>query len=49
VTEAHARGLTLRACGISARWQIDRLFETGAYGATVNWPDWITDHAAARR
>ena len=45
--EAHARGLTVRAWGIDARWQIARLFETGADGATVNWPDWIPEHAGA--
>lgn len=45
VAEAHARGLAVRAWGIDARWQIDRLFETGVNGATVNWPDWIAEHA----
>lgn len=47
VATAHERGLLLRAWGIDQRWQIDRLFETGADGATVNWPDWIADHSAA--
>jgi glycerophosphoryl diester phosphodiesterase len=47
VTGAHARGLTVRAWGIDARWQIARLFETGVDGATVNWPDWIPACAEA--
>jgi glycerophosphoryl diester phosphodiesterase len=42
VAQAHERGLALRAWGISERWQIDRLIETGADGATVNWPDWMS-------
>ncbi len=41
VAAAHERGLTVRAWGVNERWQIDRLFETGTDGATVNWPDWI--------
>lgn len=47
VKEAHDRGLAVRAWGIDARWQIDRLIESGADGATVNWPDWITAHTDA--
>jgi glycerophosphoryl diester phosphodiesterase len=31
----------VRAWGVDARWQIDRLFETGVDGSTVNWPDWM--------
>ncbi len=46
VALAHAHGLALRAWGIDQRWQIDRLFETGVDGATVNWPDWIAAHPA---
>ena len=49
VAEAHARSLAVRAWGIDARWQIDRLFETGTDGATVNWPDWIAEHAGKTR
>jgi glycerophosphoryl diester phosphodiesterase len=40
---AHQHGLKVRAWGIDQRFQIDRLYETGADGATVNWPDWIAD------
>jgi glycerophosphoryl diester phosphodiesterase len=36
VAETHGRSLAVRAWGVDARWQIDRLFETGADGATVN-------------
>jgi glycerophosphoryl diester phosphodiesterase len=43
VTQAHERGLALRAWGIDQRWQIARLHETGVDGATVNWPDWVPD------
>jgi glycerophosphoryl diester phosphodiesterase len=42
VAAAHEAGLTVRAYGISRREQVDTLFATGADGATVNWPDWIT-------
>lgn len=44
VRRAHGLGLTVRAYGIEHRYQIDRLAETGADGATVNWPDWITEY-----
>lgn len=47
VAEAHARGLIVRAWGIDHSWQIARLFETGADGATVNWPDWIPAYESA--
>ena len=43
VGEAHAAGLVVRAYGVTKREQVDRLFATGADGATVNWPDWIPD------
>lgn len=43
VAEAHAAGLAVRAYGVTTRAQVDRLFATGADGATVNWPDWIPD------
>lgn len=47
---AHARGagLFVRAWGISKREQIDLLLATGADGATVNWPDWLTGHELDR-
>jgi glycerophosphoryl diester phosphodiesterase len=44
VAEAHDAGLIVGAWGIVEREQVDRLFATGADGATVNWPDWISDH-----
>lgn len=47
VEQAHAHGLAVRAWGIEQRFQIDRLFETGVEGATVNWPDWIGAAQAA--
>jgi glycerophosphoryl diester phosphodiesterase len=48
VDAAHAQGLVVRAFGISEQYQVDRLFETGADGATVNWPDWIPARSAQR-
>ncbi len=42
VATVHDAGLIVRAHGISERHQIDRLFDTGVDGATVNWPDWIS-------
>jgi glycerophosphoryl diester phosphodiesterase len=44
--QAHERGLAVRAWGINERWQIARLAETGADGATVNWPDWLPAEAS---
>lgn len=41
VALAHARGIQVRAWGVTRRDQVERLFETGADGATCNWPDWI--------
>jgi glycerophosphoryl diester phosphodiesterase len=41
VAAAKERGLEVRAWGIDGRHQVERLIETGADGATVNWPDWI--------
>lgn len=41
VAAAHAAGLNVRAWGISARDQVERLRASGADGATVNWPDWF--------
>jgi glycerophosphoryl diester phosphodiesterase len=40
VALAHDRGLQVRAWGIDSRLHIERLFETGVDGATINWPDW---------
>lgn len=45
---AHEHGLAVRAWGIEHRFQIDRLYETGADGATVNWPDWLAEAASSR-
>lgn len=41
---AHERGLTVRAWGVNSRDDVDRVFATGADGATTNWPDWMTEH-----
>lgn len=41
VALAHERGLNVRAWGVSRRDQVERLYDTGADGATCNWPDWI--------
>jgi len=46
---AHRLGLDVRAWGVTRRDQVERLFETGANGATCNWPDWITSEAASPR
>lgn len=46
VAEAHEVGLIVRALGINERVEIDRLFATGADGATVTWPDWIPGQTA---
>lgn len=43
VDEAHERGLVVRAWGVREPQDVDRLFATGADGATVNWPEWIID------
>lgn len=48
VAYAHERGLVVRAWGIREREDVDRLFATGADGATTNWPDWIIDHPRRR-
>ncbi len=47
VALAHARGIQVRAWGVTRRDQVERLFETGADGATCNWPDWIAVGGAA--
>jgi len=49
VAFAHRLGLDVRAWGVTRRDQVERLFETGADGATCNWPDWITTEAARTR
>jgi glycerophosphoryl diester phosphodiesterase len=43
VALARERGLHVFAWGLGRRDQIERLFETGADGASCNWPDWITE------
>jgi glycerophosphoryl diester phosphodiesterase len=49
VERAHAAGLNVRAWGVRQREEVDRLFEAGAEGATVNWPDWILSHPSLVR
>ncbi len=49
VERAHAAGLNVRAWGVRQREEVDRLFEAGADGATVNWPDWILSHPSLVR
>lgn len=41
VALAHARGLNVRAWGLQRRDHVERLRDTGADGATCNWPDWM--------
>jgi glycerophosphoryl diester phosphodiesterase len=41
VARAHDRGLNVRSWGIQRRDQVERLTDTGADGATCNWPDWM--------
>jgi glycerophosphoryl diester phosphodiesterase len=41
VQVAHDLGLTVRAWGVRDRADVDRVVDTGADGATVNWPDWM--------
>jgi len=48
VHAAHERGLTIRAWGIDQRVQVERLFETGVDGATINWPNWILEELRNR-
>jgi glycerophosphoryl diester phosphodiesterase len=43
VALARERGLRVFAWGLGRRDQVERLFETGADGASCNWPDWITE------
>lgn len=42
VALAHDAGLRVFATSLGRRDQLERLFETGADGASCNWPDWIT-------
>jgi glycerophosphoryl diester phosphodiesterase len=49
VALAHDRGLAVRAWGVRTGDDVDRLFATGADGATSNWPDWIINHAQYRK
>jgi glycerophosphoryl diester phosphodiesterase len=42
VALARDAGLRVFATGLGRRDQLERLFETGADGASCNWPDWIT-------
>lgn len=42
VQEAHDAGLVVRAWGVRDPGDVDRLFASGADGATINWPEWIT-------
>ena len=41
VALAHERGLNVRAWGLQRRDHVERLHDTGADGATCNWPDWM--------
>lgn len=41
VALAHERGINVRAWGLQRRDHVERLRETGADGATCNWPDWM--------
>ncbi|HVL23648.1 MAG TPA: glycerophosphodiester phosphodiesterase family protein [Thermomicrobiales bacterium] len=47
VAAAHEAGLVVRAWGVRDHAHVDRLFATGADGATVNWPDWIPARPAS--
>lgn len=46
VAKAHAAGLRVRGWGVAHRHEIALLHETGADGATVNWPDWMDEAVA---
>ena len=43
VALAHERGLNVRAWGLQRRDHVERLHDTGADGATCNWPDWMRE------
>jgi len=49
VDAAHKRGLTVRAWAFSKKEQLERLFTSGADGATCDWPDWIPAYIASKR
>ena len=42
VDAAHAAGLRVRAWGVRERGDVERVIASGADGATVDWPDWLT-------
>ncbi len=42
VRQAHDTGLVVRVWGVREPGDVDRLFASGADGATINWPEWIT-------
>jgi glycerophosphoryl diester phosphodiesterase len=44
VALAHARGLDVRAWGVSRPEQVQHLVTCGADGTTTNWPDWVRRH-----
>lgn len=46
VALAHDAGLRVFARGLGRRDQVERLFETGADGASCNCPDWIVESQA---
>jgi len=41
VTEAHARGIQVRAWGVATREHLAQVVASGADGTTLNWPDWV--------
>jgi glycerophosphoryl diester phosphodiesterase len=43
VTEAHERGLNVRAWGVATREHLAQVYASGADGTTLNWPDWAND------
>ncbi|MGE3269224.1 MAG: glycerophosphodiester phosphodiesterase [Chloroflexota bacterium] len=40
VTLAHERGLNVRAWGVGTREHLKLVYDCGADGTTLNWPDW---------
>ncbi len=44
VEVAHDHGLTVRAWGVKSRDDVSRVVNSGADGATCNWPDWMIEH-----
>ena len=43
VQQAQEAGLFVRAYGVRTRQDVDRLVRTVVDGATVNWPEWISE------